>query len=84
MNTGMGREACSLSGGSNTTRPKRQLSQLSAGILSIVTCSLWAMVHVCVRIVFFIAFNYFLTDDFSGQGSGMICFYSLKNPSHPE
>lgn len=23
-------------------------------------------------------------DDFSGQGAGLICFYSLKNPSHPE
>ena len=25
-----------------------------------------------------------LLDDFSGQGTGLICFYSLKNPSFPE
>ena len=28
--------------------------------------------------------NDHLLDDFSGQSSGLICFYSLKNPSHPQ
>lgn len=54
MSTEMGREVCSLSGGSNMTKPKRQLSQLSAGTLSIVTCSLWVMVHVCARTIVFL------------------------------